>query len=280
MLITLNFLSILFFFVLGAVIGSFLNVVIFRYGTGRSVNGRSACLSCSAKLKWYQMVPVLSYFALRGRCSSCRTKISKQYVFVELLTAVLFALIACELFDIMLAGFTYIFVGAFIYNAAVACCAIVITVYDVRHMIIPDPFVYAWIALGVASQILAVIALGFTSFTVMNLLAGPILFLFFWALWYFSKGTWMGFGDAKLALAMGLTLGFSRGITAVILGFWIGAIAGIALMLLSRSKKLSHRFGLKSEIPFGPFLIIGFFLALFLNLDIVWMSGLLAFVPR
>jgi leader peptidase (prepilin peptidase)/N-methyltransferase len=119
--------------------------------------------------------------------------------------------------------------------------------------------------------------LGMSVMSINNILAGPILFLFFWALWYFSKGTWMGFGDAKLALAIGLTLGFSRGITATILGFWIGAITGIVLMILSRSKWLRQKIGMKSEVPFGPFLIIGFFLSLFLNLDLVWMSGLFAF---
>jgi leader peptidase (prepilin peptidase) / N-methyltransferase len=277
MIFTLNSLTLMFFFVLGAIIGSFLNVVIFRYGTGRSVNGRSKCLSCATKLKWYQMVPILSYIALRGKCANCRTKVSKQYIFVELLTAIVFALLACIFFNLLTQGYLNIFIGAFIFNAVIACCAIVIFVYDMRHMIIPDPFVYAWAALGLTSQLVGMSVVGINAFSVANLLAGPVLFLFFWALWYFSKGTWMGFGDAKLALAIGLTLGFSRGITAIILGFWIGALVGIVLMALSKSKKLKHAYGMKSEVPFGPFLVLGFFLSLFMNLDLVWMSGLFAF---
>lgn len=277
MIFTLNALTLMFFFVLGAIIGSFLNVLIFRYGTGRSVNGRSKCLSCATKLKWYQMVPMLSYIVLRGRCASCRTPLSRQYIFVELFTAIVFTSIAYMLFDMLAVGFTAVFMGAFIFNALISCCAIVIFAYDMKHMIIPNPFVYTWAVLGLISQLVGIAVLGITSFTIGNLLAGPMLFLFFWALWFFSKGTWMGFGDAKLALAMGLTLGFSRGITAVILGFWIGAIIGIGLLAASRSKWIKGTYGMKSEIPFGPFLIIGFFLSLFFNLDLVWMSGLFAF---
>jgi leader peptidase (prepilin peptidase)/N-methyltransferase len=277
MIFTMHSLAIMFFFVLGAIIGSFLNVVIFRYGTGRGVNGRSKCLSCAAKLKWYQMVPILSYLVLRGRCAACRTQISAQYVCVELFTAVIFASTAYVLFDFLTLGFVNIFVGAFLFNAAIACCAIVIFAYDMRHMIIPDAFVFTWAGLGLVSQLVAIAYLGITTLSLGNLAAGPILFIFFWSLWYFSKGTWMGFGDAKLALAIGLTLGLTRGVTAIILGFWIGAVVGLVLMVLSRSRWIRGRFGMRTEVPFGPFLIIGFFLSLFFGLDLVWMNNVFAF---
>ena len=86
----------------------------------------------------------------------------------------------------------------------------------------------------------------------------------------------MGFGDAKLGLAMGLVLGISKGVTAVMVGFWLGAIVGILLMILTKifSKFNYH---LKSEIPFGPFLILGMWLSIVFNLDLVWMAGLFAF---
>jgi leader peptidase (prepilin peptidase)/N-methyltransferase len=144
-------------------------------------------------------------------------------------------------------------------------------------MIIPDAFVYAWIAAGVFIQALIIFSVGFGNVSVLDIFAGPILFLFFGSLWYFSNGTAMGFGDAKLGLAMGLTLGFSRGIASVILGFWIGAAIGIILMILSKFRRIHSKIGFRTEVPFGPFLIIGFFLSLFLNLDLVWMSGLFAF---
>ena len=79
------------FFILGLVIGSFLNVVIFRLNTHRSFGGRSGCMSCGKKLPWYELIPLFSYLALGGRCSGCKTKISKQYFWVELLTGLIFA---------------------------------------------------------------------------------------------------------------------------------------------------------------------------------------------
>lgn len=276
MIFTFNALALMFFFVLGAIIGSFLNVVIFRYRTGRSVNGRSGCLSCATRLKWYQMVPILSYLVLRGRCARCQTKISRQYMLVELITAVLFTAIAYTFFELLVTGFTGTFFAIFSLYAFIACCAMVISVYDIRHMIITDPFAYAWIIAGIIIQILGIVWMGISSLSLLNILAGPLLFLFFWSLWYFSDGTWMGGGDAKIGLAIGLTLGFSRGITAITLGFWIGAVYGVVLMALSRSRYVSKRVGLRTEVPFGPFLIMGFFLALLCNLDLVWMSGLFA----
>ena len=175
---------------------------------------------------------------------------------------ILFALIAYNYFDLLLLGNSQSFIIIFGFYAIIACLAVVIAVYDMRHMIIPNAFVYAWAILGLIPQTIAFTALGVTQISVLDLLAGPILFVFFWALWFFSKGSWMGFGDAKLALAMGLVLGLSRGLTAVVMGFWIGALYGILLMLCKKA-------GMKSEVPFGPFLIIGFFLALFLNFDIM-----------
>ncbi|MEN9647625.1 MAG: hypothetical protein RLY57_429 [Candidatus Parcubacteria bacterium] len=277
MIFTFNALALMFFFVLGAIIGSFLNVVIFRYRTGRSVNGRSGCLSCATQLKWYQMVPILSYLVLRGRCAKCQTKISRQYVLVELVTAVLFTAIAYVFFGLLTLGFVGTFFAIFSLYSFIACCAVVISVYDIRHMIIADPFAYAWIIAGIVVQALGIVWMGISSLSLLNIIAGPLFFIFFWSLWYFSKGTWMGGGDAKIGLAIGLTLGFSRGITAITLGFWIGAVYGIVLMILSRSKYLSKHIGLRTEVPFGPFLVLGFFLALLCNLDLVWMSGLFAF---
>lgn len=276
MIFTFNALALMFFFVLGAIIGSFLNVVIFRYRTGRSVNGRSGCLSCATQLKWYQMVPILSYLVLRGRCVACQTKISRQYVLVEFITAVLFTAIAYILFDLLLSGAVAVFFATFALYAFITCCAIVISVYDIRHMIIADHFAYAWIVAGIVIQALGVTWMGVSSLSLLNVMAGPLFFLFFWSLWYFSKGTWMGGGDAKIGLAIGLTLGFSRGITAITLGFWIGAIYGLIMMMLSRSKYVSKHVGLRTEVPFGPFLVIAFFLALLCNLDLMWMSGLFA----
>jgi leader peptidase (prepilin peptidase)/N-methyltransferase len=189
----------------------------------------------------------------------------------------LFTVIAYVFFELLTLGFVGTFFAIFSLYAFIACCAVVISVYDIRHMIIADLFAYAWMIAGIMIQVLGIAWMGISSLSLLNILAGPLFFVFFWSLWYFSKGTWMGGGDAKIGLAIGLTLGFSRGITAITLGFWIGAVYGLVLMTLSRSRYISKRVGLRTEVPFGPFLIIGFFLALLCNLDLVWMSGLFAF---
>jgi leader peptidase (prepilin peptidase)/N-methyltransferase len=192
---------------------------------------------------------------------------------VELLTGVLFAGIAYTYFPFF-SPLSFPLFFFFIFYALIACLAVVITVYDIRHMIIPDAFVFSWIALGIILQAVMLATGNVTGIPLLDILAGPILFTFFWALWYFSRGTWMGFGDAKLALAIGLTLGFSQGITAIVLGFWIGAIYGVAMIVLSKLDFFKKKIGMRTEVPFGPFLILGFFLSLFWNLDLMWMAHL------
>ena len=128
---------------------------------------------------------------------------------------------------------------------------IIIAVYDYRHQIIPNLFV--WIFNGLA--FLGLFRLPADEAGILNwnnLLAGFILFAFFALLWGISRGRWMGFGDAKLALGVGWLLGVSKGIAAITLAFWLGAIVGVALLYFNKKK-----YGLKSSIAFGPFMILG-----------------------
>ncbi len=269
MVIAINFMLSLFIFltfILGLIIGSFLNVVILRYHTGRGVSGRSACFSCSKILAWFELVPVLSFLFLGGKCRHCRSRISWQYPAVELLTGLSFALIAQRFFFAP---------GIMFYYWVIAGLLIVITVYDLKHKIIPDAFVYPFIFLAVLSPLIsAQFPLSITLGLILvgkSLLAGAIIGLFFAALWYFSAGRWMGFGDAKLGFGLGALLGFSEGINAVAVAFWAGAIIGLLLILISRLQKklkLSKRFSLKSELPFAPFLILGIILISLFHLTI------------
>jgi len=231
-----------FVFVLGAVVGSFLNVVILRLNTGQSiVSGRSKCFSCAKKLRWYELLPVISFIFLRGKCSACKTKISWQYPIVETITGIIFVLLFQQSQNIFSFGF-FILTFSFL---------IIIAVYDYRHQIIPNLFV--WIFNGLAFiGLFRTSDFGFRIFNWNNLLSGFILFAFFALLWGVSKGRWMGFGDAKLALGIGWLLGMTKGIAAITLAFWIGAIAGVLLIYLNKSK-----YGLKSSIAFGPFMVLG-----------------------
>ena len=247
--------TIFFPFIFGLIVGSFLNVLILRYNTGRSLGGRSGCLSCGKKLSWYELIPVLSFFLQHGRCRGCKSKISWQYPLVEILTGVMFALTA---------WYFWATPGLMIFYWLVATVSIFIFSYDWRHQIIPDSATITLIFLAVLR------VLFFGPGVVDSILTGLGFFLVFWALWYFSGGRWLGFGDAKLVFAIGLLLGFQQGIVALCLAFWLGAIVGLALIAISRGSKLlkaGRRYTIKSEIPFAPFLLIGLWLSIILQIN-------------
>jgi leader peptidase (prepilin peptidase)/N-methyltransferase len=274
----MNFLIILFFGIFGVLIGSFLNVVIFRFNTGKGLGGRSGCTSCGKTLKWYELVPVLSYVVQKGKCTKCKSKISAQYPLIEILTGILFALIA-ERILVHLGDFS---TTTEILNLTIAFAAvsvlIVIFVYDYRHKIIPDFFSYLFAALALARLLLFYHGTILYFPYILDLLAGPLVALPFFLVWYVSKGRWMGLGDAKLALGIGWFLGFAGAISALCLAFWIGAIVGISMILLQGYLKSKHRINIKSEIPFAPFIIIGFLVVYFFPMDLFNISTLLYFL--
>lgn len=250
------------FFIFGLIIGSFLNVVIFRLNTQKSFGGRSRCLSCHNQLSWYELIPLISFLGLKGRCKSCRTRISIQYPLVELLTGAIFACLFLKFQDVFYSS-TFIFAGTMAFYAGMLSLLIVIAVYDIRHKIIPD-------ALALVFGILAFIGLFFFSGygfnlhipSILEFLSGPLIALPFALIWLVSKGAWMGLGDAKLALGLGWLLGLSRALSGLVLSFWSGAIIG--LILIAFSKKHS----MKSEIPFAPFLVLGAIIAFLFELHL------------
>jgi prepilin signal peptidase PulO-like enzyme (type II secretory pathway) len=263
MLFTEIFIYI-FLFCLGAIVGSFLNVVALRYNTGMSiVKGRSQCFSCGKTLKWYELVPVFSYFALGGRCSVCKSKISKQYVTVETITAILFAA------AYYLTGLTFSLPFFLVFFSLL----VVISIYDFKHKIIPDLWAYTFAALALIYAITMFLQ---DNFTWLDLAAGPLLALPFALLWLVSKGRWIGLGDAKLVLGLGAMLGFIYGISGIMLAFWIGAAFSVVLICIQKiAPKISkHKLGMKSEIPFGPFLILGALIILFLQIDFLSLKDI------
>lgn len=274
-----------FYFCLGAIVGSYLNVLILRYNTGRSSGGRSRCMSCLKTLEWYELVPIFSYVFQRGRCRMCTSKVSIQYPLVEFASAALFLLIFLQEPPIleMLALFL------------IATLFLFVVVYDLKHLIIPQGPMYGLIVLSFASLFIVWNPLAFSLPTLGDFLMGPILFSFFAALYMLSSGRAVGFGDAKLSLAIGWFLGFPGGISAFILSFWIGATVGVILLLatylqsrarVSKSPVGKHESGAtedkvyfsyepplrwhrKSEIPFAPFLAVGTFLVFFFHVSVV-----------
>lgn len=248
---------IVFAFILGTIIGSFLNVVAYRYNTGMTLGGRSQCFTCGRTLSWMELVPVLSFIVQGGACKNCRSKISWQYPLVELGTGILFALIFVFFPPYALTA------GIFtLFYLIITSILVVITVYDTRHKIIPDSLVYTFAALALAHLFISP-ELSFQIPTVSALLAGPVLALPFFLLWLVSKGAWIGLGDAKLVLGIGWTLGMAAGISAIILAFWIGAIISVLWMKIALKK-----FKARYEIPFGPYLILGMYLVLFFGFQV------------
>ena len=271
-------LYIIFFFgILGIIIGSFLNVVILRFNTGKGIDGRSLCFSCSKTLHWYELIPVASYLFQQGKCRSCKSSISRQYVLVELGTALLFALIAGRILLPLSETYAVASIINLFLTLTAASLLVVIFVYDLRHKIIPDVFSYGFAFLALMRLVLYYQDHLFTLPGTLDLLAGPIVALPFVLIWFVSKGTWMGFGDAKLALGIGWFLGLAGAISALCLSFWIGAAVGICLILLQRSKKRG-RLSMKSEIPFAPFLVIGLLVVYFFPIDLFHIKTLLSLI--
>ncbi|OGI66250.1 hypothetical protein A3A95_02065 [Candidatus Nomurabacteria bacterium RIFCSPLOWO2_01_FULL_39_18] len=248
------------FFSFGLIIGSFLNVIIYRYNTARSLGGRSACMSCQNKLCWYELIPLLSFVTLRGRCKTCKTKISVQYPLVELMAGLVSVSLFFK-FQYMFFIDTFVFTGTYAYYMFMFSLLLVIAVYDLKHKVIPDQ-------LSLFFGILAFLGLFvFTSYgflphtpSILELLSGILIASPFALFWLISKGAWMGLGDAKLALGLGWLLGLSRALSGLVVAFWSGAIIGFILIVVSR------KYGMKSEIPFAPFLVLGAFLAFILEL--------------
>lgn len=261
----MSLLIFVFIFLLGTIIGSFLNVVIFRFNTGRTVTkGRSICMNCNRNLRWYELIPVLSFLFQLGKCRRCASKISHQYPIVELITGVVFVLISYKFLPILFISYgaylllTTLFVFLF-------SLLIVISVYDLHHKIIPNKLVYLFIAVSFFSLFVNS-SFGTHLFIFPNysaLIAGPLLALPFVALWFFSKGRLMGLGDGKLILGIGWMLGLLQGVFAIIVSFWIGTAISVFLLILYKNK-----INMKTEIPFAPFLIISTLITFIFNLNI------------
>jgi prepilin signal peptidase PulO-like enzyme (type II secretory pathway) len=263
----MEFLIYIFVFIFGLIVGSFLNCVIYRLETEESfLKGRSYCPHCKHALSWKDLIPVFSFLILKGKCRYCKKKISFQYPLVELLTGILFVL-AIPIYG----GRTSI---DLIFYWVLTCFLIIIFVYDLKHYLIPDKIIYPAIAIAFLNQILTsnIQHLTLTSnieHLTSNLMLGILPSLFFLAIILISHETWMGFGDFKLSILMGLILGWPKILVALFFAFLSGAIVGLILILLKRKT-------MKSQIPFAPFLVSGTFFAMFFGEKIIdWYLNLI-----
>jgi leader peptidase (prepilin peptidase) / N-methyltransferase len=282
-----EFVGYIFIFLLGAIIGSFLNVIIHRVPNEESVVfPNSACPKCKNSIKPYDNIPILSWLILGGKCRNCKNAISARYPAVELLTAMLFVLV-----------FAVTPFNPFLPVVLVFVAAIVALVFiDAEHMILPDVINFPLLAFALLARIVFAFAFGKAYFPDLQyfplnqmenlpawlvsligaILGGLVGGGFLWlvgAIWKKLRGVdAMGFGDVKMMFAVGAILGWRLTFLSIFLGAFSGAIIGV--VVISRQKEKD----LQTQIPFGIFLGIGSILALLFGEQMIrWYFN--TFVP-
>jgi leader peptidase (prepilin peptidase) / N-methyltransferase len=267
----------------GAIIGSFLNVVIHRLPREESVAfPGSKCPSCSTEIAFYDNVPVLSYVFLGGRCRSCKTRISPRYPSVELLTALLFVVVTWQTGVTAALPFDLVFVSALL----------ALVFIDAEHMILPNAITYPGMVFAVAARLAIpylvdaphfddlpgllnglfegwpIWAVSLGGALIGALVGGGSLWLMGW-LWEKLRGVEaMGLGDVKMMFMVGAYLGWRLTILTIFLGVFSGSVVGIAVMVRQGQKDM------QMLLPFGIFLGIGSILALLVGPQIVeWYAG-------
>jgi prepilin signal peptidase PulO-like enzyme (type II secretory pathway) len=259
-------------FVLGAVVGSFLNVVIFRSEKEERLTGRSHCSHCNRQLTWYELVPVFSYLFQGGKSVCCKKKLSLQYPAVELATGIVFLGVFSTVLKTPVDAYAPFFLLTLLIHLVIWSLFVVITVFDFRTKLIIDAFSFTLAGLAFLSMFVQ--AEGFVFPTLWQVLAGPLLFLPFYGLWKVSDGRWLGLGDGKLALGIGWLIGLSKGFSAILFSFWLGAGVSLLIIFLQRlrialtKKDTKKTLTLQSEVPFGPFMVLGTALVYFFGLQL------------
>ena len=256
-------------FVLGLIFGSFINVLVSRFprflsGGGISVfSGRSHCDHCKKKLSWYELVPLVSFLVQKKKCRSCNGLIPDQYALVELAVGCVFLFLGVAIVGepiingiasaaIIASPLFFLHIGALILGMF---ALLAIFFIDLWHYYIPDIFIVLFFISGTIEAFLRILFFRQESFFALFFSVFGI-FLFFFAIWFLSRGRAMGFGDVKFAPLFPFFFGALSGVFAIVFAFWIGAI--ISLFLLALGEK-----GMKDRVPFGPFLIAGGFVVIF-----------------
>lgn len=228
--------------ILGLIIGSFLNAVIFRLRSGEQfVTGHSKCPACGHQLGFFDLIPVFSFIFLRGKCRYCNKPIDWQYPMVELVTAAIFVIGFFQFPISPLAGQANFQSLSFFTYLIFSCFLIIIFVYDLRYYLILDK-------VSLTALIIAFGANYLLGRPLINLaVAAMVIGGFFMLQFIVSRGKWIGGGDVRLGLVMGAMLGWPIGLVALGLAYVIGAAIG--LLLVAFKKK-----DLNSQLPFGAFL--------------------------
>ncbi|MCX6724807.1 MAG: prepilin peptidase [Candidatus Shapirobacteria bacterium] len=247
----------LLFFLFGLAAGSFVSCFVYRINKENNLKGflkgRSYCPKCKKQLLWFDNIPLLSFLLLKGKCRFCHSPIGWNYPLVELATGLLSLIIYRFAITNQISNFQFP-ISNLIYNLLIAYALVAIFISDLQYRTIPDQITYP----AMFVTFIWLIIYGQWSM----ILAGLVAAGFFFLLVLLTRFKGMGLGDVKLAGLMGLFLGFPGIITALYLAFLTGATVGVILILIGKKK-------LKSEIPFGPFLVLATFITWFLG-EKIW----------
>lgn len=253
-------------FIFGASIGSFLDALAIRIHTQENfIHARSKCDHCGHVLSAKDLIPIVSFLLIKGRCRYCGTRLARDLFFAELLLGILFVACFYSLFSLFIAGNTFIFYGVFVFKLSMISLFFYIALYDLKYFIISDEVVYGLSGLLIFILVLLVVLhicrislfvyANYYSFLLQHIATGVVLFLLFLAIYLATKGRGIGGGDVKLVFPIGLLLGVKPSIIFLYVSFFTGAI--VSLMLLATKKR--H---MKDAIPFGPFLAFGVIIAI------------------
>lgn len=248
-------------FILGLCLGSFVNMLVYRTAvkyklrktgfikTSKNRN-RSFCDYCGKQLYWYENIPVISWVIQKGKSRCCHKKLSILYPIVELITGTMLLLIINR-FDLFSNHFSLtIEILQLFWLLVIVTLLVFLTVFDFKYLILPDFAIFTLI-------VISFLGVAFDEPQILPYLLSAIgSFIFFGSIYFFTKGKGIGFGDAKLAIFMGLFLGWPKIVMAIYIAFIFGAMVAIIGMIL---KKVTR----KSQIAFGPFLILGTIIAWF-----------------
>ena len=242
--------------VFGVLIGSFLNVVIYRLPLGQSlVSPPSRCRACGYSLKWFDNIPVLSWLMLRGRCRKCGVSVSWQYPVVELTTAIFFALVAwtTPLEPLLFA------------RLLLVCILIALFGIDLEHQILPNSITLPGIVTGLLFSLVA--PPGPRDAIIGALLGGGILYAIAAGYYLWRREEGMGMGDVKMLAMIGAFLGWKAVLVTLVFASFSGAFIGVAMMSFQKGD-------MKYALPFGTFLALGTLVAMFVGEPFVaWYAG-------
>lgn len=252
-------------FLFGASIGSFVQVVAIRLNVAPIISSRSKCLSCGEALRAYDLIPILSYLIVKGKCRYCKVSFGLSSLIIEIVYGIVFV----ALYHFILSGqISWLStVSWFIYYTLLFTVLGVIALYDKAHTYIPIYFLVAYIGL----TMIVLVNKYISGYDMLTIVAPFAVALPFFLIWVFSKGKALGFGDIILFFGVGAFFGLAQGFAVFLLSIWLGALIGSVIYFLTDKNKRKN-----IAIPFVPFIVFAFVFVLFTDIDIFSIASLFA----